>query len=385
MMKKFTLFFSALFLAMTAMAATAKTTAVVTASENASYITGDVLKVTGLSAAEVGYNGSLLLTVYGWDGGGLSTGYAAILSLQGEEAASCDDGLNISQDANGVITITGTMLGWPYDYQFDGVSVNPKQAKKIEVVSDNMEVTKSITDEKDFVLKANTKGYAVEIELYRAVSNPYKTYAHKTFQASVNGTNVVLADTVAGSATFSQEGDLAKFEASLIYNMDTLVLTLTGLPYAAPEDIVPVDTVDLNFVNATVEYKKSMNRINATSEVPEAKLFIGYGIANYKAMLGTHTAADFSYDTELILEGKKITFLRGEMTVKQDGDNKLMTAGLLGNNRVWYNIQLTTAESITTALDNISTQTPATKMIKNGQLIILKNGVEYNTLGAVVK
>ena len=382
-MKKFTLFLSALLFSMISFAA--KTTAVVTASANASYIAGESnLLVTGLSALEVGYDGSLVLTVYGWDGGGLATGYAAVLSLQGEEAAFCDDGLMITLDATGVMTITGKMLGYPYDYEFNA-QVNPKQAKSIQVVSDNMEVTKDIADPKDLKLNASLKGYTIEILLYRAVSNPYKTYAHKTFQASVNGTNVVLADTVAGSATFSQEGDLAKFEASLIYNMDTLVLTLTGLPYAAPEDIVPVDTVDLNFVNATVVYKMSMNRINATSEVPKAELFIGYGIANYKAMFGTHTAADFSYDTELILEGQKITFLRGEMTVKQDGDNKHMTAGLLGNNRVWYNIQLTTAESITTALDNISTQTPATKMIKNGQLIILKNGVEYNTLGAVVK
>lgn len=378
-MKKFTLFFSALLFAMTAMAA--KTTAVVTASETASYITGDGLKVTGLSAAEVGYNGSLVLTVYGWDGGGLSTGYAAILSLQGEEAASCDDGLKISQDANGVITITGTMIGYPHNYQFDGVSVNPKQAKKIELVSDNMEVTKSITDEKDFKLTANTKGYAVEIELYRAVSNPYKNYKHKAFRASVNYTEVVLADTINGFATFSQEGELVKFEASLIYNMDTLALTLTGFPYTAPEDILPVDTVELNFVNATVQYKLAMNRISATSEVPEAELFIAY----MGAMFGTKAVADLAVSSSLTVEGQEITFQRGEITVIKDGDNKHMTAGLLGSNRVWYNIHLTTMANLPTAVDNLSIQTPATKMMKNGQLIILKNGVEYNALGTAMK
>ena len=378
-MKKFTLFLSALLFSMISFAA--KTTAVVTASANASYIAGESnLLVTGLSALEVGYDGSLVLTVYSWDGGGLATGYAAVLSLQGEEAAFCDDGLMITLDATGVMTITGKMSGYPYDYEFNA-QVNPKQAKTIQVVSDNMEVTKDIADPKDLKLNASLKGYTIEILLYRAVSNPYKTYAHKTFQASVNGTNVVLADTVAGSATFSQEGDLAKFEASLIYNMDTLALTLTGLPYAAPEDIVPVDTVDLNFVNATVVYRLAMNRINATSEVPKAELAIAY-MGN---MYGTKTVAELAVSSSLTVEGQDVTFLRGEITVTQDGDNKLMTAGLLGNNRVWYNIQLTTAGSITTALDNISTQTPATKMIKNGQLIILKNGVEYNTLGAVVK
>ena len=377
-MKKFTLFLSALLFSMISFAA--KTTAVVTASENASYIAGDVLKVTGLSALEVGYDGSLVLTVYGWDGGGLATGYAAVLYLQGEEAAFCDDGLMITLDATGVMTITGKMLGYPYDYEFNA-QVNPKQAKTIQVVSDNMEVTKDIADPKDLKLNASLKGYTIEILLYRAVSNPYKTYAHKAFGASVNGTNVVLADTVAGSATFSQEGELVKFEASLIYNLDTLALALTGLPYAAPEDIVPVDTVDLNFVNATVVYNMSMNRINATSEVPKAELSIAY----MGAMFGTKAVADLAVSSSLTVDGQKITFQRGEITVTKDGDNKHMTAGLLGNNRVWYNIQLTTAGSITTALDNISTQTPATKMIKNGQLIILKNGVEYNALGAIMK
>ena len=329
---------------------------------------------------EVGYDGSLVLTVYGWDGGGLATGYAAVLSLQGEEAAFCDDGLMITLDATGVMTITGKMLGYPYDYEFNA-QVNPKQAKTIQVVSDNMEVTKDIADPKDLKLNASLKGYTIEILLYRAVSNPYKTYAHKAFGASVNGTNVVLADTVAGFATFSQEGELVKFEASLIYNLDTLALALTGLPYAAPEDIVPVDTVDLNFVNATVQYDLAMNRISATSEVPKAELSIAY----MGAMFGTKAVADLAVSSSLTVDGQKITFQRGEITVTKDGDNKHMTAGLLGNNRVWYNIQLTTAGSITTALDNISTQTPATKMIKNGQLIILKNGVEYNALGAVVK
>ena len=106
-MKKFTLFLSALLFSMISFAA--KTTAVVTASANASYIAGESnLMVTGLSALEVGYDGSLVLTVYSWDGGGLATGYAAVLSLQGEEAAFCDDGLMITlDDATGVMTITG--------------------------------------------------------------------------------------------------------------------------------------------------------------------------------------------------------------------------------------------------------------------------------------
>ena len=378
-MKKFTLLLGALLFAIASFAA--KTTAVVTASADASYISGEnVLTVTGLSAEEVGYYGSLVLQVYGWDGGGNSAGYAATLSLAGEEAAFCDEGLMIIKSPEGVLSITGKMLGYPYDYQFDA-QINPKQAKTIYVVSDKMQVGLHPSEESDLKLTAKASGYSIEIDLYGGVNKQYGTYSQNEFFATVNHTNVVLADSETGVATFSQEGDLAKFEASFIYNMDTLVLTLTGLPYAKPEDIVPVDTVELYFEGATVQYKMGMNRIEATSTNPQAKLFIGY----MGTMISTVNVANFSYSSALTLEGEQITFLRGEMTVQASGDNKVMTAGLLGNNRVWYDIQLTTEKTSSTAIDNIAVQTTAQKLIKHGQLIIIKDGIEYNAQGTILK
>ena len=336
-MKKFTLLFSALLLAIASFAA--KTTAVVTAGDNASYIAGEeVLTVAGLSAQEVGYNGSLVLQVYGWDGGGKSGGYAAILSLEGEEAAFCDDGLMIAKDKDGVLTITGKMLGYPYDYQFDA-QISPKQAKTIQVVSDKMDIAVSPAEEKDLRLTAKLSGYTIEIDLFGGVSKQYGTYTSNQMFATINSTNVALADTISGVATFSQEGELAKFEASFIYNMDTLELTLKGFPYANPDDIVPLDSVVLQFVGAKIQYKMGMNRIEASSTDPEASLFIGH----MGKLISTVDAADFSYSSALVLEGEEITFLRGSITVEESGDDKVATAGLLGNNRVWYNIQLTTA------------------------------------------
>lgn len=377
-MKKFTLLFGALLFAIASFAA--KTTAVVTASADASYISGEnVLTVTGLSAEEVGYYGSLVLQVYGWDGGGNSGGYAAVLSLAGGEVAFCDEGLMITKNQEGVLSITGTMQGYSCDYQFDA-QINPKQAKTIYVVSDKMQVGLHPSEESDLRLTAKASGYSIEIDLYGGVNKQYGTYSQNEFFATVNHTNVVLADSETAVATFSQEGDLAKFEASVIYNMDTLVLTLTGLPYAKPEDIVPVDTVELYFEGATVQYKMGMNRIEATSTNPNAKLFIGY----MGTMISTVDVANFSYSSALTLEGEQITFLRGEMTVVASGDSKVMTAGLLGNNRVWYDIYLTTATT-STATDNISMPTPAQKLLKSGQLIIIKDGIEYNAQGAIVQ
>jgi hypothetical protein len=43
------------------------------------------------------------------------------------------------------------------------------------------------------------------------------------------------------------------------------------------------------------------------------------------------------------------------------------------------------APASTTDIDNVATSTNTVKVIKNGQLIINKNGVEYNAQGATVK
>ena len=374
-MKKIALFLGALLFAIATFAA--KTTAVVTASANASYLSGEnVLSVTGLSAEEVGYNGSLVLQVYGWDGGGNTLGYAAILSQEGEEMAFCDDGLMIIKNKEGMLSITGKMLGYPYDYQFDA-HINPKQAKTIQVVSDKMEVGPHPSEETDLRLTAKANGYTIEIDLYNGINKQYGTYSNDEFLASVNFTNVVLADTVGGVATFSKEGDLAKFEASLVYNMDTLVLTLTGFPYAKPEDIVPLDTVELHFAGASVQYDMGMNRIEANSTNPQAKLFIGY----MGKLIATVDVANISYNSVLVLAGEEIRFLRGKIQVKNSGDNKVATAGLLGSDRVWYNIQLTTAPATSTAMDNVAVQTTPKKIIENGLLWIVKDGEKYNALG----
>jgi hypothetical protein len=247
-----------------------------------------------------------------------------------------------------------------------------------------MDVTISPTEEEDLRLTTKVNSYTIEIDLFGGVKKQYDTYTSNQMFATINSTQVALADTIAGVATFSLEGELAKFEAAFIFNMDTLELTLTGFPYANPEDIVPVDTVDLQFVNAKMQYKMGMNRIEATSATPEASLFIGH----MRKLISTVDAADCSYSSALVLEGVEISFLRGSITVEESGDDKVATAGLLGNDRVWYNLKLTTAaefyaEETPTALDNIiNSENTTIKTIENGQLIIIRDGEMYNAQGA---
>ena len=48
-------------------------------------------------------------------------------------------------------------------------------------------------------------------------------------------------------------------------------------------------------------------------------------------------------------------------------------------------VATTTPKSTPTGLDNIDTTVAPAKVINNGQLIIIRNGVQYNAQGAVVK
>ena len=374
-MKQFTLLLAALLISMTSFAA--KTTATVTAGANASYTTGEILTVTGLSAEEVNYNGSLTLIVYGWDNtGGAAAGYAGTLQLAGEEAAFCDEGLMITKNQD-LITITGKMLGYPYDYQLD-VQVGPKKATTIEIVSDNMEVAPDVWEPNDLKLTAHARGYAFEISLFGGMQKQYATYSADALFATINNTSVSLVENT--SAVFSQEGNLAKFEAVFVYGIDTLDLTLTGAPYVDPANIVPNDTVEHTIYNAYIGKMSGFNTVSGKNDAIEIKIQVPNG--NW---LNGVDESSFSYGSYLKVAGEKLTILRGNLKVVESDGSKSATIGLLGSDHVWYNIQATTTEDVNTALDKIQSNEMCDKVIENGQVFIIRKGVKYNALGVSIR
>lgn len=369
-MKQFTLLLSALLISMMSFAA--KTTAIVTAGANASYTSSEILTVTGLSAEEVGYYGILTLVVYGWDNaGGAAAGYAATLQLAGEEAAFCDDGLMITKNQD-IITITGKMLGYPYDYQLD-VQVGPKKASTIEIVSDNMEVAPDVWEPSDLKLTAFVQGYAIDITLFGGVQKLYATYNAASLFVTINNTAVDLVENT--SAVFSQEGDLAKFEASFVYGIDTLALTLTGEPYVDPINIKPVDTVQYTICKAYIGMS-GFNTVSAKNDEIEIKIQVPNG--NW---LNGVDESSFSYGSYIKVAGEKLTILRGNLKVAELGEQKTATIALLGSDHVWYEIVATTAEEVFSALDEINAIVNPEKVIENGQVIILYKGLKYNIFG----
>ena len=77
----------------------------------------------------------------------------------------------------------------------------------------------------------------------------------------------------------------------------------------------------------------------------------------------------------------------GEGTLTVTTVNDVVTATcIVQNPMAGVAIDITiSGKIIPNALENVETTVAPVKVIKNGQLIIIKNGVEYNVQGAVIK
>ena len=83
-------------------------------------------------------------------------------------------------------------------------------------------------------------------------------------------------------------------------------------------------------------------------------------------------------------------FGEGTLTVTteniSDGQKLITAKGIVQNPMAGVAIDITiSGKLIPSALENVETTVAPVKVIKNGQLIIIKNGVEYNVQGAVIK
>jgi hypothetical protein len=270
------------------------------------------------------------------------------------------------------------MLGYPYDYIFDNLQVSPKQAATIPVVCNNMTIETDFWEKNDLVLKASTDDYSIEITLYGGLTKLYGTYDASNLFATINTSAVDMKENT--TATFSLEGDLAKFEASYVYGIDTLQLTLTGEPYADPATIVPTDTAAYILTKTHIGKMSGFNTVYDKDEGIEIKIQVPNG--NW---LEGVTKDDFSYGSYVKVDGKQLEILRGNLKVVENGTTKTATIGILCSDKVWYNIIATTADQYTTAVENIVTTAATTKQLKNGKLIIIRNKQTYNAAGAIIQ
>lgn len=374
-MKHITLLLSALLITTLSFA---NNPVLITASDNASYSAGDALIVNGLSATELGIYGEISLTVY-WDGtGGATTGYAATLTRNGGSLAFCDEGLMVTRNKDAIITITGIMTGYANNTYKLNVEVAPKKPSTIHLEGQITETTIDRFDPTDLIISARATGYHFSITLFKAVTKKYGEYDINSVYVEINNESASLKDST--TLQYYQDGEQAIIEAAFVSGIDTLVVKLSGAPYVAPEDILPTDTLSYTIYNATVGKSSGFNTVMGKNDQIELKIQITNG-----DWLKGVTHESFSYGSYLKVAGRKLTIVRGNLIVTQEGDVKTATIGLLCSDQVWYNITATTTAQQTTALDNIINNQSIQKYISNGQLIIKHGDTEYNLQGTVLK
>ena len=374
-MKHITLLLSALLITTLSFA---NNPVLITASDNASYSAGDALIVNGLSATELGIYGEISLTVY-WDGtGGATTGYAATLTRNGGSLAFCDEGLMVTRNKDAIITITGIMTGYANNTYELNVEVAPKKPSTIHLEGQITETTIDRFDPTDFVISARATGYHFSITLFKGLTKKYGEYDINSVYVEINNESASLKDST--TLQYYQDGEQAIIEAAFVSGIDTLVVKLSGAPYVAPEDILPTDTLSYTIYNATVGKSSGFNTVMGKNDQMELKIQIPNG-----DWLKGVTHESFSYGSYLKVAGRKLTIVRGNLIVTQEGDVKTATIGLLCSDQLWYNIIATTAAQPTTALNNTPSTQSTQKYISNGQLIIKYGDTEYNLHGTVIK
>ena len=217
----------------------------------------------------------------------------------------------------------------------------------------------------------------VTVTLWEGTSKLYGEYTDD-LNVYIGGWNeYYLAEET--TATFALVDGLAVFNATVVNGNDTVVLTISGAPWVNPKDIVPTDTVNHTIVDGTIGTQFNMFlKISGSSD----DISVNISTTNK-----TTTSEDIENCSSAYVEidDVQINLLRGQFEIVTVGDVKIAYIGALGADHKWYNIILTTGKEAPTALDNLGTTVAPVKVIVNGQLIITKDGVQYNAQGQMVK
>lgn len=120
------------------------------------------------------------------------------------------------------------------------------------------------------------------------------------------------------------------------------------------------------------------NTLTASAELSIGKLNMNLVLGEEED--GMYLLAETS---TLSIAGNEATLLEGMAAVNREVQKAGASMLVMYNEALYYISVLMVAPE--TGVDNIQVENVAVKMIKNGQLIIIKNGVEYNVQGAILK
>ena len=220
-----------------------------------------------------------------------------------------------------------------------------------------------------------------------------KTFTHKdavTLSAidyTADGTKVFLQSVIVvyanGSYTYLKDetGVGLLYGGNFNFNAGDMVagIAATTKVYNKLPELLPTVTLE----DLTVTSGEAPSPAEAKA-VPTAK-----EVNTYLLLKGVTLAADAATISGTQPKNVTVTFkdgtidLRDQFGVVTDGTIKAGSYDIEGFVSVFNTVQfyITKITSTATAIDNAAVETPALKTIKNGQLVILRDGVKYNAMG----
>ena len=343
-----------------------------------------ILRVTGTTNDEV----AVQLYVNGWNEVGYGTyGEGEVWGFIGDtEVANQQYTATIEQEGNVAYlhVILNDGEGNLYDLTAGGMALeNPAAGagSRTTVIVEEAEATVGIMFPEDLeIYGVSNDGREVLVTLWNGTVKKYGEYA-EDFAVEVDWKQYDLVENTV--ATYSLEDGLAVFRAAVAAGKDTLDLVVSGTPWVDPATAEPTDTVTLAFTKGTINVS-----FDGTATIKGGNSDLGVQISTMGGDIyeGITSEQFNSYSSYLMIDWMQVKIYRGELKVVDlTNDVKVAYIGVLGADYKWYNITLTTADEIPTTLDNINATVAPAKRINNGQLIIIKNGVQYNAQGQVIK
>ena len=343
--------------------------------------TGEVIDIWVASWADNGYGEYAAGDVWG--------------TIDGVHVANMSEAVTIEQER--LVAYVYALLegsdGNIYNLTAGGMALaDPSQGGEGEeddtkLTVNDADIAPSIVNTSDLELYGYTSDWKeINVVLKNGTTKLYGDYTAEELEIKVNWEEATLATGTVASY-YELEG-VAVFEATVLLGEKTYELTISGTPWVDPSTIVPTETIELEFANAEIKYQ--YGGLNITAANGDASLVLKIN-TTADAMYGSFTFDDlFQFVSSVVVGDDEISFIYGTVVVEKVKEGEYtydkVTTSLLGANHKLYNmVATTTPKSTPTGLDNIDTTVAPAKVINNGQLIIIRNGVQYNAQGAIVK
>ena len=186
------------------------------------------------------------------------------------------------------------------------------------------------------------------------------------------GIELTVLDGSLTKSVHPEYGDMFIGVVNVYAEEEDMNLALELTMYAAPATNVVV-------VNAVATYDDNTGALTLTGIWEDAEVSVE--IAGYDGK----ESVEYSGPQGIKFETPDVVAFGNEAEITVAGEDITVVCTASSWTGDVFNVTITTLSKVGTALENVAVEGKAAKAIVNGQLIIIKNGVQYNAQGAVVK